>query len=121
MKQKVIIPKEAKGKNDPLHDKTKYMNAAAALLDKVKAIDFEKKTGLDPAFRVFLGDYRKYVEARREWAHETNDEFARLLLSDQFQEEPFRTEENVKQWEKLLLWVSGKDTLQEMAESVERV
>lgn len=70
---------------------------------------------------MFLEDYRKFVEARREWAHETNDEFARLLLSDQFQDEPFKTEQNVKQWEKLLLWVSGKDALQEMAESVEKV
>lgn len=86
-----------------------------------EAQDFKNKTGLDPSYRVFLEDYRKFVEARREWAHETNDESARLLLSDQFQDEPFKTEQNVKQWEKLLLWVSGKDTLQEMAESVEKV
>ncbi|CAF9941497.1 hypothetical protein IMSHALPRED_002750 [Imshaugia aleurites] len=108
--------KEAKGKNDPLHDSTKYMNAAATLLKNLTAQDFKQRTGLDPAYRVFLEHYRKFIEARREWAHETNNEFARLLLSDQFLEEPFRTKENVEQWEKLLLWVSGKETLQEMAD-----
>lgn len=121
IKQKVNIPKEAKGKNDPLHDKTKYMKAAATLFDKFSAQDFKQRTGLDPAYRAFLGNYRKIIEARRAWAHETDDEFARLLLSDQFREEPFRTEENVEQWEKLLLWVSGKETLQEMANAVAEV
>ena len=97
MKQKVNIPSEAKGKNDPLHDSTKYMNAASTLFDKFTAEEFKKRTGLDPAYRVFLGNYRKFIEARREWAHETDEEFARLLLSRQFQEEPFRTKENVEQ------------------------
>ena len=96
------------------------MNAAATLPGKIKAQDFKQRTGLDPAYRVFFENYRKFVDAPREWAHETDEEFARLL-SDQFQEEPFRTEETVGQWEKLLLWVSGKDTLQEMAEAVEKV
>lgn len=121
VKQKVNLPNEAKGQNDPLHDSTKYMNAASTLFQKFTAQEFKERTGLDPAYRVFLGNYRKFIEARREWAHETNEELARLLLSRQFQEEPFRTKENVEQWEKLLLWVSGKESLEEIVDAVAKV
>ena len=110
IKQKVIIPRDAKGKNDALHDSTRRMNAASALFEKYKPQEFKDRTGLDPAYRVFLVNYRKIIEARRAWAHETDEEFARLLLSRQFKEEPFRTRENVEQWEKLLLWVKGKES-----------
>ena len=119
VKQKVNIPQEAK--NNPLHDNTKYMNAASTLFNKYPAQEFKDRTGLDPAYRILLQNYRKLVEARHKWAHETDDEFARLLLSRQFQEEPFKTEEHVEQWGKLLLWVTGKDSLEEIADTVAQV
>ena len=121
IKQKVIIPKDAKGKNDPLHDSTKYMNAASTLFEKYKPQESKDRTGLDPAYRIFLGSYRKIIEARHAWVHETDEEFARLLLSRHFKEEPFRTTENVEQWEKLLLWVKGKESLEEVANAVAKV
>ena len=91
VKQKVHIPQEAKGKNNPLHDNTKYVNAASTLFNKYSAQEFKDRTGLDPAYRILLQNCRKFVEARHKWAHETDDEFARLLLSRQFQEESFKT------------------------------
>lgn len=60
-------------------------------------------------------NYRKIVEAHCAWAHETTKEFTRLLLlSRKFQEELFRTMENVGSREKLLLWVKGIESLQEI-------
>ena len=87
-KQRVNIFKEVNGKNDTLYDSTKYMNVATTLFEKFTVQEFKERIGLDSAYRVFLGDYRKFIEARHKWAHETDDEFARLLLFRQFQEEP---------------------------------
>lgn len=59
IKHKVNIPKELRGKNEPLHDSTKYVSAADTLLGKKQAIEFMNRTGLDPAYHVFLGNYNK--------------------------------------------------------------
>lgn len=45
--------------------------------------------------------YGNFVDARREWAYETDHEFARFPLSREFQEEPFKKKNNVEYWRKL--------------------
>lgn len=102
-------------------DRTKYKNAACKLFEKFTAEEFKERTGLDPAYRVFLGNYGKFIGARREWGHETDEELAHLLLSRHIQEEPFKTKENVEQWEKLLLWVTGKESLEEIADGAAKI
>lgn len=97
IQHKVNILKEFRGKNDPLHDSTKYVSAADTPLGKNQAIEFMNRTGLDPAYRVFLENYRSFVKVLHEWVYETDDEFARLFLSRQFQAEPLTIEENVVQ------------------------
>ena len=60
-------------------------------------------------------NYRKIIEAHRAWVYETIKEFTRLLLlSRKFQEELFRTMEDVGLREKLLLRVKGIESLQEI-------
>ncbi|MCJ1453394.1 hypothetical protein MMC28_003741 [Mycoblastus sanguinarius] len=90
------------------------MTAESTLLKTSTAQDFQKKTGLEPSYRESLKNYEKIVDARCAWAHESENEFARLLLSEKFQENAQRL--NVGHWKKLLLWVYEKDTLEEMAD-----
>ncbi|KAK4695888.1 hypothetical protein P7C71_g1942, partial [Lecanoromycetidae sp. Uapishka_2] len=114
-KQKITFKK---GKNDSNADKTRLMDATNKILKKVTAQDFEKKTGLHKDYRTDLAKYEQLVDKRRVWAHETENEFAYLLLSDQFQGEK-KAELNTEHWARLLLWVYDKANLQEMAAVVE--
>lgn len=108
--QKITLKK---GENNPNCNKTRLMDAASKILQKVTTQDFEKKTGLDKAYLETLTNYDTIVEARNEWAHKTENEFAYLLLTDQFQEK--KAALNTEHWEKLLLWMSGKEKLEQMA------
>lgn len=80
-----------------------------------------KETGLSSDYRLAVVEYKKIVEARRKWAHESENEFARLLLSEQFQDPLQNSEHNTPYWTKLLLWTYNKETLQEMAAVVANV
>ena len=108
-----------KGKNDPEADKMRLMDATNKILKKLSAQNFKAKTGLEPSFRASLSSYGTIVDQRRAWTHETENEFARLLLSDQFKRK--KQELNVDHWAKMLLWVHEKNTFEETADVVANV
>lgn len=89
------------------------MGNTSKILKNNTVQDFEQKTGLASKFRDDFVKHEGYVDDRRTWAHQTENQFAYLLLSDQFQEK--EQELNTKHWEELLLWTYEKDTLEEMA------
>ncbi|KAK3178474.1 hypothetical protein OEA41_000610 [Lepraria neglecta] len=108
-----------KGKNDPEANKIRLMDTTNKILKKLSAQNFKAKTGLEPSFRASLSRYGTIVDQRRACAHGTENEFARLLLSDQFKRK--NQELNVDHWAKMLLWVYEKKTLEEMANVVANV
>ncbi len=97
-------------------DRTQRMATASAIVNKITEQNWKDKTKLSVAYRRDLQEYTEYALNRRKWAHESNNEFAKLLLQPYFQENAQLF--NVEHWAKLLLWVDGKDTLEEMADQV---
>ncbi len=80
--------------------------------------EFEKKVDLSGKYRQEFENYTETAEARPLWPHESESEFARLLLSDQFQDPVRNKDLQTEHWAKLLLWTYGKETLEEMAHIV---
>lgn len=107
-----------KGENNPDADKTIHIQTANNILQQVSATEFEAKTGLPGKYRQQSAKYKEAAEKRNKWAHETEYEFARLLLSDQYQDPVRNAKLETEHYTKLLLWLYDKETLQEMADVV---
>ena len=76
---------------------------------------FTKRTGLDLSFRKTIPAFADITEERNSTVHETGCDFARILLTEQFQDPATAQRWNCPHWTTLLLWVTGYSTLEEMA------
>ena len=105
----------AKGGNDKAHDRKSKMSRSRMVLDNISAQNFTKCTGLPPKYRDTITAFERIVEKRNDTRHETQFDFARLLLSRQFTDPATAVLFNCDHWSNLLLWVTGYPTLEEMA------
>ena len=101
------------GTNNENADRTQRMATASAIVNKITEQNWKDKTKLPVAYRKDLEEYTNHALKRRKWAHESENAFAKLLLTPYFQENSQFF--NVDHWAKLLLWVYRKHTLEEMA------
>lgn len=62
------------------YDRKSKMAQAKVMLDGISPQAFTKGTGLEPGFRKTVAAYEEIVEARNQVVHDTEFEFARLLL-----------------------------------------
>ena len=104
-----------KGANDPAHDRKSKMSQAKTVLDNISPQVFTKRTGLDSSYRKTIAAFADTVDQRNSICHETGFEFARLLLTEQFQDPVMAQKWNCPHWSALLLWVTGYPTLEDMA------
>ena len=76
------------GVNKPDHSTNKYQQYASSMPTGHKAEqDFHKATGLDPSYYRTLRNLKDYQDDRNDAAHETQHDFARLLLSNHYKNE----------------------------------
>ena len=104
-----------KSANDPAHDRKTKMSQATTVLDNMSSQVFTKRTGLDSSYRKTIAAFADIVDQRNSICHETGFEFARLLLTKQFQDPVVAQKFNCPHWSALLLWVTGYPTLEDMA------
>ena len=84
------------------------------ILDNISAQDFTQQTSLPARYRKTLAAYEDIVEKRNKACHDTQFEFARLLLTRQFRDPAMAREWNCDHWSTLLLWVTGYTSLEDM-------
>ena len=104
-----------KSRNAPGHDHKSRMSRAKHVLDNISAQLFTKRTGLPEKYRRTIAAYDEIVEARNEVVHDTEFEFARLLLRPHFRDPVIAQTFNCDHWHTLLLWVTGYSSLEDMA------
>lgn len=99
-----------KGNNDPEHSTNRYQQYAEQLRydDRVKAA-WKKDTGLDPVLLKMMRNLKHHQVQRNDAAHETQYEFARLLLSNRY-----RDGDEHRLYGELFEWVYGM-TVEEAA------
>lgn len=104
----------AKGNNDPEHSTTRYQQYAEKLRydDRGKAA-WKKDTGLDPIHLTTVRNLGHYQTQRNDAAHETQHQFASLLLSDRY-----KNKREYYLYGELFEWVYG--TTLEKAAKVEQ-
>ena len=85
-----------------------------SILDTVSAQEFTQQTGLPPQYLKTLAAYEDIIQERNKACHNTECEFARILLSRQFRDPVMAQKWKCERWSTLLLWVTGYDTLEEM-------
>ena len=105
-----------KGTSVKGHDRKSEMSRSKHVLDNISAQDFTQHTGLPAKYRETIAVFSDIVDARRnEVCHDTEFEFARLLLTRQFKDPVNAQLWNCDHWALLLLWVTGYTTLEDMA------
>ena len=104
-----------KGGSSPGHDRKSKMSRSKTILDNISAQTFTQRTGLPPQYRTTIANFETIVEKRNDAVHDTQFHFARLLLKRQFKDPVNATRHNLAHWVRLLLWVTGYETLEEMA------
>ena len=114
------VERAPKGGNNPNHDRKNLMSRSETVLHNISAQDFTRRTGLDKSYRKTIANFEEIVEERNKLVHETGLEFACLLLTKQFQNPANWKEYNCDHWSPLLLWVTGYDTLEDMAAAADR-
>ena len=112
---KGIIDEPERGKNKPAYDKMKSLLTAEEILSKITAQDFSKKTGLGGDYRKSILKCKDDLKLRNSQVHDTEDLFARLLLTPQFKDPVIAEEWQVEHWAFLLTWVTGMESIQAMA------
>lgn len=115
MLRKKSVEVAAKGGNDPAHDKKSKISRSKTVLDNISAQLFTQRTGLPPSYRKTIAAFDDIVEERNTICHETGLDFARLLLTKQFQDPANWQIFDCEHWSTLLLWVTGYATLEDMA------
>ena len=77
------------GVNKPDHSTNKYQQYASTKMPTGHKAeqDFNKVTGLDPSYYHTMRNLGNYQADRNDAAHETQYDFARLLLSDRYKNE----------------------------------
>lgn len=103
-----------KGNNDPEHSTNRYQQYAEKLRydDRGRAA-WKKDTGLDPLFLTMVRNLKHHQIQRNDAAHETQYQFARLLLSNRY-----RNEDEHRLYGELFEWVYGMTV--EVAAKVEQ-
>ena len=103
----------ARGNNDGTHSITRYEQCAADLRNDTPAAKakWTKVTGLKPKYMRTIKKLTRYRKYWNEPAHETDYDFARLLLSDRYRELPQRAH-----FGPLLEYVHKSSTLDNLAE-----
>ncbi len=103
-----------KGNNDPEHSTNRYQQYAEKLRydDRGRAA-WKKDTGLDPLFLTMVRNLKNHQIQRNDAAHETQYQFARLLLSNRY-----RNEDEHRLYGELFEWVYGMTV--EVAAKVEQ-
>ena len=104
-----------KSKNIAAHNQNPEISQAKYILDNVSPQAFTQRTGLPPAYRKAIAAFEDIVEERNKACHDTEFEFARLLLRRQFKDPVIAHEWNCDHWAALLLWVTGYASLKDMA------
>lgn len=112
---KKVVKITGKGRSKAGYDQKSKIAQAKVMLDGISPQAFTKATGLEPGFRKIVADYEELVEARNKVVHDTEFEFARLLLRPQFRDPVVAAKYNCERWSKLLLLVTGYSSLKEMA------
>lgn len=105
-----------RGTNNDSADRTQRMATTSAIVNKITGQNWANETKLSVAYRKNVEDYTNLAINHRQWAHESGNAFAKLLLTPYFQENAQFF--NVDHWAKLLLWVHRRDKLEEMAAGV---
>lgn len=113
--QKKVAKTKGKGASKAGYDQKSKIAMVKDMLDSISPQAFTKATGLEPSFRRTFDDHEEIVEIRKKVAHDTEFEFARLLLRPQFRDPVVAQKLNCEHWSKVLLWVSGYSSLKEMA------
>ena len=101
--------------NAAAHDQNPEISQAKYILDNISPQAFTEGTGLPPAYRKTIAAFEDIVEERNKACHDTEFEFARLLLRRQFKDPVIAHEWNCDHWAALLLWVTGYASLKDMA------
>ena len=102
--------------HDTEFDRKSEISRSKHILDNISAQDFTQRTGLPAKYRETIAVFSDIVDARRnEVCHDTEFEFARLLLTRQFKDPVNAQLWNCDHWALLLLWITGYTTLEDMA------
>ena len=109
------VPKVEKGTSAPGHDRKNKMSRSKNILDNISAQTFEQRTGLSSKYRETMANFENIVEKRNDAVHDTQFQFARLLLKRQFRDPVNANKHDCAHWAGLLLWVTGYETLEAMA------
>ena len=109
------IPPAAQGENATTHEQNSKPSQSQYILDNLPAQDFTQRTGLPSTYLKTIAAFEDIIEARNKACYDTEFEFARLLLTRQFRDPVMAQEWNCEHWSKLLLWVTGYATLEDMA------
>ena len=104
-----------KSTSDPGHDRKSKMSRSKNILDNISAQTFTQRTGLPPKYRDTMANFELIVEKRNDAVHDTQFQFARLLLKRQFKDPVNANKHDCAHWAGLLLWVTGYETLEDMA------
>ncbi len=104
-----------KGGSTSGYDRKSKMSRSKNILDNISAQTFTQRTGLEPQYRDTIANFETIVETRNDAVHETQFQFARLLLKRQFKDPVNANKHNCDHWSRLLLWVTGYETLEDMA------
>ena len=104
-----------KGENIAAHNQNPKISQAKYILDNISPQAFTQRTGLHPAYRKIIAAFEDIVEERNKACHDTEFEFARLLLRRQFKDPVMAEKWNCDHWAALLLWVTGYASLKDMA------
>ena len=107
-------PTAEKAENVTHHASNSKTSRSKYILDNISAQDFTQQTGLPARYRKTVAAYEDIVEGRNNTCHNTQFEFARLLLTRQFKDPVMAREWNCDHWSTLLLWVTGYATLEDM-------
>ena len=108
------IPAAEKGENITALAPNSELSQSEYILDNFSAQDFTQRTGLPARYRKTIAAFEDIIEERNKACHDTEFEFARLLLTRQFKDPVMAHKWDCEHWSALLLWVSGYATLEDM-------
>ena len=91
------------------------MQRAKYIFDNISAQVFTKRTRLPASYRKPIAAFEEIVEGRNQVVHDTEFEFAYLLLRKQFRDPVNAQKFNCHHWSTLLLWVTGYNSLKDLA------
>ena len=108
-------PTAEKGENVTPYAPNSEISQSEHILDNIPAQVFTQRTGLPARYRKTIAAFEDIVEERNKACHDTEFEFARLLLRKQFKDPVVAQKFNCDHWSALLLWVTGYASLKDMA------